>query len=185
MILRLFDEWRVRSLAMSDAESIARYANNRNVWINVRDQFPHPYALNDAKAFLKTQRDHNPETAWAIASEAEAIGVVGLHPQSDVYLKSAEIGYWLGEPFWGRGIASAAVKAIAEYAFLNSDALRLYAGVFEWNLASARVLEKAGFSLESRMRKAVVKDGKNIDQLMYVVLREEWMRVRAMKEQNV
>jgi RimJ/RimL family protein N-acetyltransferase len=168
----LFDEWRVRSFELRDAESIARYANNRNIWRNVRDAFPHPYFLSDAKKFLNSQFDREIETAWAIASSTEAIGAIGLHPQHDVYRGCAEVGYWLAEPFWGKGIATAAVKAMVEHAFANTDFIRLYAGVFEWNAASARVLEKAGFALESRMRRSVVKDGKVIDQLMYVLLKD-------------
>jgi RimJ/RimL family protein N-acetyltransferase len=180
--LPLFDEWRVRTFDLRDAESLARYANNRNVWINVRDGFPHPYSLSDAKKFISAQRQRETATAWAIASATEAIGAIGLHPQHDVYRRCAEVGYWLGEPFWGKGIVTAAVRALVHHAFTNTDFIRVYAGVFEWNTASARVLEKAGFALESRMRRSVVKDGKVIDQLMYVLLREEWMRLRSPQE---
>jgi ribosomal-protein-alanine N-acetyltransferase len=196
VILPLFDDWCIRSLAMSDAESIARYANNWNVWINVRDLFPHPYSLNDAKTFLKVQVERTPENAWAIArlparpmagwtdgqASNEAIGVIGYHLQSDVNRKCAEIGYWLGEPFWRRGIGTAAVKAVTSHVFANLDVIRLYAAVFEWNPGSARVLEKAGYQLESRMRKAVVKNGQIIDQFMYVMLREEWEANQNSKE---
>ncbi len=177
MILPLFDRWCVRSFVAADAEAIARYANNRHVSINLRDSFPYPYTIFDAKRWLKHVKHQHPEVSWAIASDVEVIGGIGIHPQPDVYRRSAEIGYWLGEPFWGKGIATAAVKAVVGFVFKNFDFARLYAGVFEWNPASVRVLEKAGFRFESRMRKAVVKDGKLIDQLMYVMLREEWERV--------
>lgn len=174
MMLPLFDCWRVRSFEIEDAEAIVKYANNRRVSINLRDSFPYPYTLLDAHRWLKHVRQQHPETSWAIASDMEVIGGIGIHPQRDVYRKSAEIGYWLGEPFWGRGITTAALVAVTAYAFKNFDIERLYAGVFEWNPASCRVLEKAGYHLESRMRKAVVKDGKLIDQLLYVLLREEY-----------
>lgn len=176
MILPLFDEWRVRSLVPDDAEAIVRYANNRRISINLRDSFPYPYEIHHAKKWLSAVAKQEPETAWAIASANELVGGIGIHRQPDIYKRSAEIGYWLGEPFWGKGIATAAVKAIVAHAFTNCDFIRLYAGVFEWNMASARVLEKAGFALESRMRRSVVKDGKVIDQLMYVLLKEEWER---------
>lgn len=174
MILPLFDDWRVRSFAGSDAEAIVKYANNRHVWINLRDSFPNPYTIYDAKKWLKSVKKRSPETSWAIASSTEVIGGIGIHHLPDVYRQSAEIGYWLGEPFWRKGIATAAVKAVVDYAFAHFSLLRIHAGVFEWNPASARVLEKAGLKLEARMRRAVVKDGKNIDQLMYVALRDDW-----------
>ena len=174
MTLPLFDEWCVRSFSADDADAVAAYANNRNVRINLRDSFPYPYTIHDARKWLKSVKKHEPESSWAIASATEVIGGIGVHIQPDVYRQSAEIGYWLGEPFWGKGIATAAVKAIVAHVFDKFNMLRIHAGVFAWNPASARVLEKAGFAFEARLRKAVVKDGKNIDQLMYAMLREEW-----------
>lgn len=174
MILRLFDDWCVRSFTLDDAEAIVKYANNRHVWINLRDSFPHPYTIHDAKKWLKSVKKQSPETSWAIASSTEVIGGIGIHVQPDVFRQTVEIGYWLGEPFWRKGIATAAVRAVVEYAFANFNIQRVQAGVFEWNPASARVLEKSGFRLEARMRKTVVKDGHIIDQLLYVILREEW-----------
>lgn len=161
-------------MVAADDEAIAKYGNNRHVSINLRDSFPYPYTIADAKKWLKAVKKHQPEIGWAIASSHELVGGIGIHIQPDVYRHSAELGYWLGEQFWGRGIVTAAVKAVTEYAFTNFDLVRLLAGVFEWNPASARVLENAGFTLEARMRKAVLKDGKDIDQMMYVMLREEW-----------
>lgn len=163
----------------ADAEAIAKYANNRNVSINLRDSFPYPYTLADAQKWLRSVAKRQPETAWAIASSQEVVGGIGIHPQPDIFRRSAEVGYWLGEPFWGRGIATAAVNAIAGHAFRNFDLVRLFAGVFAGNVASSRVLEKAGFRLESRMKQAVVKEGKIIDQLMYVLLREDWETARG------
>lgn len=176
MILPLFDEWHVRSFVPTDAEAIAKYANNRHVSINLRDSFPFPYTVFDARRWLQHVRRQQPEISWGIASAKEVVGGIGIHPHHDVYRLSAEIGYWLGEPFWRKGIATSAVKAVTAYVFEHFEFLRLYAGVFAWNPASARVLEKAGFSLEARMRQAVVKDGQVIDQLMYVLLRDEWER---------
>jgi RimJ/RimL family protein N-acetyltransferase len=113
------------------------------------------------------------EKAFAIASGSEAIGVIGFHIEPDVLQHSAEIGYWIGEPFWGRGIMTKALKAVSEYAFSNYDIFRLSAPVFAWNAASARVLEKAGFIREGVMRSAVFKDGQVTDLLIFGKLREE------------
>jgi RimJ/RimL family protein N-acetyltransferase len=165
-------EWCIRSLTASDAEAIVKYANNRRISINLRDRFPHPYTRAAADAFLAAAGAQQPEADFAIASRSEAIGGIGFHPQLDVHRLSAEIGYWLGEPFWGQGIATRAVRALSEWVFATTPLVRLYAHVFEWNPASARVLEKAGFTLEGRLRRSVLKEGKLIDQLMYGLVRE-------------
>lgn len=164
-------EWKIRSLTLADAPAIAAHADNRKIWLNVRDQLPHPYSEGDAKTWIRQVHDSEPETTFAIASDEEAIGAIGFIPQGDVYRKSAEIGYWLGEAFWGQGITTRAVRTLTEYAFKNFDLNRLYAGVFEWNPASVRVLEKAGYTLEGRRRQGVVKDGRLIDELMYGFVR--------------
>jgi len=113
-----------------------------------------------------------PVTSFAIALDDEAVGGIGFTVQNDVAHRSAEIGYWLGEQFWGRGIATEALTAVTEYAFKNFDLCRLYAHVFEWNPASARVLEKAGYDFEGRLKKSVTKNGQTIDQLMYAIVRD-------------
>lgn len=168
-------EWMIRSWQLTDAAALLRHANNVRVWINLRDSFPYPYTQADAKAWLAAAVLQIPETAFAIASREEAIGGIALQPQYDVYRKSAEIGYWLGEPFWGRGIATLAVKALTAYAFCRMDLERIYASVFGWNPASARVLEKAGYRLEGRLRNAVYKNGETTDQLLYGVTRKDVM----------
>lgn len=145
--------------------------------MNLRDSFPFPYTEMDARAWLGAAILQVPETAFAIATEDEAIGGIGLQPQYDVYRTSAEIGYWLGEPFWGKGIATLAVRGLTAHAFKTFDLVRIYASVFAWNPASARVLEKAGYRLEGRMRGAVIKDGKITDQLLYGITRDD---LRAM-----
>ena len=152
--------------------ALVKYADNRNIWINLRDRFPNPYREEDAKVWLEGATGPQSQLAYAIASDEEAIGGIGLELQQDVHRRSAEIGYWLGEPFWGQGIATKALRALTEYAFANLDLIRLYGSVFEWNPASARVLEKAGYTYEGRLRKSVTKDGKTIDQLLYAIVRE-------------
>ncbi len=166
MILRL-PHCTVRSYRPADAKSLARHANNKNVWINLRDGFPHPYSIDDAKAFIEKAAGAEPETMFAICAGDEAVGGIGFHPRADVERISAEIGYWLGEPFWGRGITTEALKAVTRYAIDSHDFKRIYAVPYAPNTASARVLEKAGYSLEGRMRKSAIKDGKVIDQLLY------------------
>ena len=149
-----------------------RHANNRNVWINLRDRFPHPYTHADARNLLDMVVGVSPETNFAIAVDDEAVGGIGFTVQHDVAHRSAEIGYWLGEEFWGRGIASEALIAVTNHAFANYDLCRLYAHVFDWNPASVRVLEKAGYEFEGRLKKSVTKNGQTIDQLMYAAIRD-------------
>ena len=162
----------VRSWEWRDRNAIVRHANNRNVWINLRDRFPYPYTDADARNWLDLVVGHQPETNFAIDVAGEAVGGIGFIMQPDVARRSAEIGYWLGEEFWGRGIVSEALSAVTDHAFANHDLCRIFAHVFDWNRASARVLEKAGYDFEGRMRKSVTKDGQTIDQLMYAIVRE-------------
>lgn len=140
--------------------------------MNLRDRFPHPYTAADARNWLENVVGRKPETNFAIDVAGEAVGGIGFTLQPDVAHRSAEIGYWLGEAFWGRGIATDALVAVTEHAFSNYDICRLYAHVFEWNRASARVLEKAGYEFEGRLRKSVTKEGHTIDQFMYAMIRE-------------
>lgn len=168
------DQGAVRSWRPGDAESIARHANDRAVWINLRDRFPHPYTQADAEGWLALVKGMTPETQFAIAApggDDPAVGGIGVTLQDDVARRSAEIGYWLGRAYWGRGFATAAVRALTDWAFARFDLCRLYAGVFAWNPASARVLEKAGYTCEGRLRRSVTKDGQTIDQLLYAITR--------------
>ena len=157
----------VRSYLPTDAESLARYANNRKIWLALRDAFPHPYSVEDGRAFIKRATGADPETMFAICVGDEAAGGIGFSLHPDVERISAEIGYWLGEPFWGKGIVSEALSAVTEYAIRQHGLKRVYAVPYEMNAASFRVLEKAGYALEGRMRKSAIKDGKVIDQFLY------------------
>ena len=167
-----FGEWQLRSFQPDDSPALAKYANNREVWRNLWDKHPYPYRVADAEEWIKYAMHQEPETIFAIASATEAIGCIGMLPQSDVARLSAEVGYWLGEPFWGQGIATGALKALTRYAFTEIGMVRLYATVMEWNPASARVLKKAGYEYEGRLRKSAVKDGEIIDQWLYAMVRE-------------
>lgn len=157
----------VRSYRPADAESLARQANNRKIWLNLRDGFPHPYAVENAIGFIQKAVSSNPETNFAICVEDDAVGGIGYTLHTDVERISAEIGYWLGEPFWGRGIATEALIRVTMYAIKQHGLKRVYAVPYETNKASHRVLENADYVLEGRMRKSAIKDGKVIDQLLY------------------
>jgi RimJ/RimL family protein N-acetyltransferase len=149
-----------------------RYANNRNVSRNLRDRFPYPYTAADATAWIAFNTGLPPPTQhFAIVVDGAAVGGISVEPHAGERRRSAEVGYWLGEPFWGRGIATEALRAITEYAFKTFDVCRLEAGVYGWNPASARVLEKAGYTLEGRATHAIIKDGQMTDRLLYALLR--------------
>jgi RimJ/RimL family protein N-acetyltransferase len=162
----------IRSWHLRDIPSLVRHANNRRVWRNLRDRFPHPYTASDGDRWIRQATQAVPQTHFAIAIGDQAVGGIGLDLQVDVFRRSAEIGIWLGEAHWGRGIATEAVRALTDFAFTNFDVCRVYAGVFEWNPASMRVLEKAGYSVEGRLRKSVTKDGQTIDRMLYAIVRE-------------
>ncbi|HEY7517692.1 MAG TPA: GNAT family N-acetyltransferase [Methylomirabilota bacterium] len=161
----------VRSWRPGDAASIVEHANNRKVWVNLRDRFPHPYTASDARDFLKSVLSARPETNFAIDVDGAAVGGIAYRVQSDVERIGAELGYWLGEKFWGRGIATAAVRAVTEHALATPGLLRVFALPFAHNRASARVLEKAGFALEGVLRSSAMKDGRVLDQLLYARIR--------------
>lgn len=161
----------LRAWRPGDETSLVRHANSRTIWRNLRDAFPHPYTLVDAKRWIEVANPTTPVTNFAIVVDGAAVGAIGLVLREDVFRRSAEIGYWLGEEFWGRGIVTEAVRAVTDYAFETFDLCRVYAGVFEWNPASMRVLENAGYEFECRMKKSVTKDGETIDEFIYAVVR--------------
>jgi RimJ/RimL family protein N-acetyltransferase len=165
----------LRRAHASDLEALVRYANNRHVWINLKDRFPYPYTESDARAWIVhcDTRTGDP-TNLTIDWQGEAIGGVGLEPYTDVHRLTASVGYWVGEPFWGRGFATQALMTFTSYAFATFDLQRLQATVFDWNHSSARVLEKAGYVLEGRLRRSIIKDGRVADTLLYARLRDDW-----------
>jgi RimJ/RimL family protein N-acetyltransferase len=163
----------VRTWEMGDVPSLVAHANNRNVWINLRDRFPHPYTKSDGQKFVRASRRMRPETFFAIAVDGAAAGGIGFVVQSDVDRMSAEVGYWLGEAFWGRGIVSAALVAVTHYAIEQHGLTRLFALPFAHNPASCRVLEKAGYVLEARLRRSAIKDGAIVDQCQYAFISDE------------
>jgi RimJ/RimL family protein N-acetyltransferase len=160
----------VRSWRPGDLDSLVEQANNRRIWINLRDAFPHPYTREDGRAYLRCVRSASPETTFAIAVEGAAVGSIGFVLRTDVERVSAEIGYWVGEAFWGRGIATEALAAITRHAIDAHALTRVYALPFARNAASCRVLEKAGYVLEARLRRSAIKDGLVVDQLQYAFI---------------
>ncbi len=160
----------VRSWRTSDVQPLVRYANNRKIWLNLRDAFPQPYTNRDARDYIRLARQRTPETTFAIAVQGEAVGSIGFVLHHDVERVSAEIGYWLAEPFWGRGITTEALVAITRYAIDAHRLTRIYAVPFAWNAASCRVLEKAGYVLEARLRCSAIKDGQVTDQMQYAFI---------------
>jgi RimJ/RimL family protein N-acetyltransferase len=162
----------VRSWRWEDLESLVRHADNVHVARQLRDRFPHPYTRADGEAWLALALGQQPQTSFAIEADGEAVGSIGVMLGYDVERVSAEVGYWLGERVWGRGLATAALRVLAEYAFPTYDLTRLFALPFAHNLASRRVLEKAGFTLDAILRKSAIKEGRIVDQALYSLVRE-------------
>ena len=166
-------DFSIRSYERGDTRAVLAYANNANVSRHLRDSFPFPYTRRDAMRWVAAALSQELETNFAIAVDDELVGGIGFQLQLDVQRRSAELGYWLGEPFWGRGITTRAVAAIVDHAFGSFDLVRLYAYVFEGNIASERVLEKNGFVCEGVLRQSVFKNGRILDQKLYSLLRHE------------
>jgi RimJ/RimL family protein N-acetyltransferase len=171
IIIRL-GEVTIRPWQTTDVDSLVRHADNRKIWLNVRDRFPHPYTRRDAEIWVRVAQADRHMINLAIEVDQQAIGGIGVVFKQDVYKRSAEIGYWLGEDYWGRGITTRCVKALTGYVMQHHDIVRMYAGIFDYNAASARVLEKAGYTLEARLRMNVTKDGHTVDELMYAKIKE-------------
>jgi RimJ/RimL family protein N-acetyltransferase len=161
---------------MGDETSLVDHANSREVWLNLRDQFPHPYTANDAKEWVKLASNQTQPTNFAIEVASEAAGGISLRLQDDVERVSAEIGYWLGQRFWNRGVVSAAVRAMTKFGFERFSLSRIYALPFATNVASHRVLEKAGYRREGLLRRSAIKDGVVLDQVLYAITDHDMAR---------
>ncbi|HEX4209623.1 MAG TPA: GNAT family protein [Candidatus Binataceae bacterium] len=162
----------LRRWRKEDCKPLAELANNRKIWLNLRDRLPFPYTTADAEDWIAhCASEEGPSTQFAIEADGQLTGGIGFEALSDVNRLGAEIGYWIGEPFWGRGIATAALIEASQRAFADFPFERLQAMVFAWNAASMRVLEKAGYQLEGRLRRSVIKDSRIIDSLIYARLR--------------
>jgi [ribosomal protein S5]-alanine N-acetyltransferase len=164
----------IRPWKWGDNLALAALINNRKIWDTVRDQLPHPYSVKDADSFIRYHIDRRPVTNFAILYHGQVAGGIGYIPKEDVYRLSAEIGYWVGEPFWGRGIATSAIGLMVQAVKGQSpDIIRIYAEVFSHNPSSMRALEKNGFGLESVRKRSVVKNGQVMDDHVYVLFTDQ------------
>ncbi len=157
----------LRNLRRTDKYRMAEMANNKKVADNLRDAFPYPYTVADAQKFINTSIGQKPQQVFAIEYQGKYVGNIGLYKQDDIYSRSAELGYFIGEPYWNKGITTRAVKLICDYGFRELDIVRIYSGVFDFNHASQRVLEKCGFEREAVLRNAVIKNGQICDEIRY------------------
>ncbi len=156
-----------------DQDRLIALADDYDIWANLGDNFPHPYTRADAEAWVALQSGRDPVEHFAVCDAAGPIGGMGLTTRQGDLRHSAEIGYWLGRPFWGRGIATAAVKVLTAYGFETLGLIRIDARVRTGNAASVRVLEKVGYQREGLLRRAALKDGVPVDNLLYAILRED------------
>ncbi len=168
-------DFTLRPWEEQDIAAVAKYADNAAIARWLRDAFPRPYTRGDAAFYVRDcmEKEGRGQLCRAIVCGGEAVGSIGIFQGSDVYRRSAELGYWLAEPFWGRGIMTRAVRLLAAEAFDALDIVRLYAEPFAENHSSRRVLEKAGFLLEGILRRSVCKDGRIMDSCLYSLLKED------------
>ena len=165
-------DYELRDWKMSDLQSLVEHANNYNIAKWLTNQFPYPYDEKAGEAYINAVLSDNPRKIFAIDINGEAVGSIGVFPQSDIHEKSAEIGYWLSEKYWGNGIMAKAITEVFEYGFKTFDIARVFARPFSTNKGSQRVLEKAGFELEAILKKALYKDGEYLDELIYSRLKK-------------
>lgn len=157
----------LRGFKDEDQYRLAELCNNIKIWDNLRDFLPFPYTRQNAIEFINICKEEDPRKTFVIEYQEELAGCIGLVPQSDIYRLGAEIGYWIGEPYWGHGIATKAVGLITEYGFNQLGLVRIFTGVFDFNKASQRVLEKSGFKLEGIFANSVIKNGKILNEYRY------------------
>lgn len=166
---------RIRKWELSDAKDLAAALSNKKVQDNLRDGLPYPYTEQDGKEFISAMlsAEENETFAFAITVNNMVIGSIGIFRQGNIHRQTAELGYYIAEEYWGKGIMTEAVKQICEYIFAKSDIIRIYAEPFAYNIASCRVLEKVGFQYEGTLRSNAVKNGRVIDMEMYSLLKAE------------
>ena len=164
----------IRTWKMEDAHSLAKALNNKNIHDNLRDGLPFPYTVSDAKDFISAMlaADSNNTFAWAITVDDAAIGSIGVFRKENVHRLTAEMGYYISEEYWGKGIVTVAVKQACNYIFENTDIIRIFADPYASNTGSCRVLEKAGFVYEGTLRKNAVKNGQIADMKMYAIIKD-------------
>ena len=166
---------KIRKWKLSDAKDLASVISNKKIQDNLRDGLPYPYTEQDATDYISAMlsEDENKTLAFAITIDNKAIGSIGAFRQKNIHRHTAEIGYYIAEEYWGKGLMTEAVKQICSYIFDKSNNVRIYAEPFSYNKASCRVLEKAGFLYEGTLRSNAIKNGKTIDMLMYSRLKTD------------
>ena len=165
---------KIREWRSSDAADLAAALSNKNVQDNLRDGLPFPYTEKDGLDYINAMlsADKNDTFAFAVTVNDKAIGSIGVFRQGNIHRLTAELGYYIAEEYWGKGVMTEAVKQICEYVFAKSDIIRIYAEPFSYNSASCRVLEKAGFQFEGLLRQNAVKNNKVVDMKMYALIKE-------------
>jgi RimJ/RimL family protein N-acetyltransferase len=166
---------KLRPWKEGDENNLAKYANNKKIAENLTDLFPHPYTSSDAKTWIEFNKDLLPALNMAILYGDDVIGGVGILLKEDIRRKNAELGYWVAEPYWGKGIATKAVRMMVDYAFQHYDVTRIYASTFDHNIASQRVLIKSGFKKEACLKKALFKNGRYADEIIFSLLKEDYL----------
>lgn len=166
----------IRRQRIDDKSDLAIILNNLKVLNNLRDGLPYPYTENDAEDFIRAMlsADKDSTFAFAITIDDKAIGSIGVFRQDNIHCKTAEMGYYIGEPYWGNGYMTNAIKQACEYVFEKTDIIRIYAEPFAHNIASCRALEKAGFQYEGTLKSNAVKRGSIVDMKMYALVREQF-----------
>ncbi|HYG15426.1 MAG TPA: GNAT family protein [Bacteroidia bacterium] len=162
-------DFKLRPWNINDLDSLVKHAGNYNIAKNMTDSFPHPYSEENGRRFIEFATGDTPIRIFAIEVNGEAVGGIGLHPQNDIQRTNAELGYWLAEPYWGRGIITRAIPQMVEFGFNTFEITRIFARPFGTNMASQRVLEKTGFNLEARFEKTFYKNGEFVDELIYAI----------------
>jgi len=165
-------DFKLRPFKTSDVESLVKHGNNPRIAANMTDQFPSPYTEERAFQFIQFANQNSPQNILAITVNDEVIGGIGIHPQQDVYRKNAELGYWLSESYWGRGIITSAIVQMVDYTFENWEVDRILARPFHTNIGSQKALEKAGFVLEGNFEKTIYKNNVYLDELVYATRRQ-------------
>ncbi len=159
----------LRAWSLQDLPNLVKYANNPKIAGNLTNRFPSPYTKFDGNDFIEAAHHHHPTQLFAIDFHGEAVGSIGIFPQEDIHCLNAEIGYWIAEPHWGKGLGTEAIRLMVDYGFKTWPVTRIYARPFGHNHASHRVLEKAGFLLEGRFNQILLKNGDVLDELIYAI----------------
>ncbi len=169
-------DFKLRAWEESDLEQLVKIADNFNIAKNLSNHFPHPYTRESGRGFIQSASEVKPYRILAIEVDGLAVGTIGIHAETDLHIKNGEMGYWLGEPYWGKGIMTKAVRQMVNYGFENFDITRIFARCFGRNIGSQKVLEKAGFVLEAKFEQTLYKNDEYIDELIYAIRRNKWER---------